>query len=180
MIKDPSIRNAVLDLLIAERLRVNDSLLAELSAKIEEKKRAIDGEKEQLKKNLKEKGKELISLTGPVIRKAVEKLHREITGVRLERKMLGRAPGDFSMVNKLIIETNEDSMQTLQRIVRDAVETLGHMECESIKKIEGFVEGELKKIQAVDLNPVTKKVSEEEYARKQFLASPAGSGRMAQ
>ena len=172
LVGDPEVRTVVLDLLVAEKIGGNDSLVAGLRAEIEGKKKAFEKEERELRTKINDHSKQLIALTALPIQKGVEKLHREIADLKLERKVIDRTSGGFSMVPRVVIVTNEDGIGAAKKIVRDATKILNRMRHEPVSKIQSFVEEEFKKIRTVDLTSKRKEIEEFEYARKEFISSP--------
>jgi DNA-binding transcriptional regulator YdaS (Cro superfamily) len=175
-IEDPELCGLVSRLSMATVVyEVNDERIKDLQKQLNVRVGAIRSRRKEYFKQLATISKELSALTAPAIAKAIEKLHHELRPLKIERKVVGRTSGGFSMVARVIVETNEDGIAAAQRIVKDAVATLGAMNYEPISKIQAFVEGELTRIRSINLMPARKEIDEIENARREFLSSPLNS-----
>lgn len=166
--EDPGLRSMVMDLLVEKTIGVDDCRIAELQAKIEEKKSAFGREELEIRESLKRNHEALAGVTKPVIEKCVNKLRGETSGLKIERTVLGRVPSGYSMENKVKVLTNEDGIFRVNRLLKNGIESLQAMQSESISRIESFFQETLEEIRKTDLTPHEKIVTQLENERFDF------------
>jgi hypothetical protein len=164
VIGDKEIQSIVLHALTAEHLlNTNDPHLKSLWDRVDEKKATLESRELELKGKIKNLSKELIGLTKPAIERGIDQLENELRSARFESHVVERITG------KVVLETNEDAVVRVHRIVKDAIEVLRGMELKPISEIEVFVNARLKEIIMVDLEPRQKIKSEVDHNRQEFI-----------
>jgi hypothetical protein len=173
MIEDSRLQSVVSRLITAQYvLEPNDSALLKLRGEIAEIKAQLYAPEKELLTELNATEKELRSLTGPEIASGVERLNRELIGLKPYRKVTGRTRGGFDMTNRVEVEGNEEGIYQVQRLIQEGRETLNRMLDDPIEKIKDFVAEQIRKIKAVDLTVKRRVITEAENERLEFLNSP--------
>jgi hypothetical protein len=168
-----ALRGLVLDLLVSERLgpqEETERLQSELAKGIEERNAEKDGYLEKWTLL----SRQLESLTANMRSECIEQIRHESLLGKLERKVLERMSGGFSMKRKVAIETNEDGISQIRKIACAAIVALGSMRHFPVSKIEDFTAGELKKMRSVDLSLRRKEVDEFIFTSGEWASSPVG------
>lgn len=169
LLEDRETQTVISRLITAERLLDgSDPSLSHLQAQIAEKKKLCSLKERDSKAKYRSISKELQTLTGPVIAKGIERVYFELLPLKVEKRIVSRDGGGFSMRPQLVVETNEDGIAEVQKIVREAMDALNQMRLSPVKKIEDFISEQLKAIRSVDFGMRRKTVDEFEHTSREW------------
>ncbi len=171
---DPDLHQMVLTSFVYGRiLDPNDHRLTEIQEAIEKARSRILAPR---KANHAERGrvaKELSALTGPAIAKGIEVLGHQESHLKLQKEVLSRDGGGFTMKPGITLFTNQKSVAKVQKIIRLAIEKLPSMTNSSIEEIEAFVSSTLEEIREIDVQRMeTIRMDEFDYQAQEFRMAP--------
>lgn len=172
MLQDPALRDLFISVRLgAEILDPNDHLLQEFEDRLKISKIELRQKERVLAVQESVAMRELSNITAPVIRKAIEELDSRRPRAKVKRTVMDRRSGGISMEARLVVESNEPSIQKKQKLIRESIAAIEGMRLRPLREIQEKKEFLLKEIAELDDEKTeTKEMGQFEYARREFLS----------